>query len=54
MSEIHVPVSISGGTYGTARCFKTSSGNTLLMVRGGASRRFTWCSACCTKATASR
>jgi multidrug efflux pump len=31
MSEIHVPVSIRGGTYGTASLFKESSSNTPLM-----------------------
>lgn len=32
MSEIHVPVGILGGTYGTARLFQQSSSNTPLMV----------------------
>ena len=32
MSEIHVPVSIRGGTYGTARLFQQSNNNTLPMV----------------------
>jgi multidrug efflux pump len=32
MSEIHVPVSIQGGTYGTARLFQQSSSNTPLML----------------------
>jgi multidrug efflux pump len=32
MSEIHVPVSIIGGTYGTARLFQQSSSNTPLML----------------------
>ena len=32
MSEIHVPVSIRGGTYGTASLFKESNGNTPLML----------------------
>jgi multidrug efflux pump len=32
MSEIHVPVSIRGGTYGTARLFQQSSNNTPLML----------------------
>ena len=32
MSEIHVPVSIHGGTYGTARLFQQSSDNTPLML----------------------
>jgi multidrug efflux pump len=32
MSEIHVPVSITGGTYGTAKLFQQSSGNMPLML----------------------
>ena len=32
MSDIHVPVSIRGGTYGTARLFQQSSSNTPLML----------------------
>jgi multidrug efflux pump len=32
MSEIHVPVSIIGGTYGTARLFQQSNSNTPLML----------------------
>jgi multidrug efflux pump len=32
MSEIHVPVSIRGGTYGTANLFQQSSSNTPLML----------------------
>jgi multidrug efflux pump len=32
MSEIHVPVGIIGGTYGTARLFQQSNSNTPLMV----------------------
>ncbi|MDB6082656.1 MAG: mdtC, partial [Gammaproteobacteria bacterium] len=32
MSEIHVPVSIHGGTYGTARLFQQSNSNTPLML----------------------
>jgi multidrug efflux pump len=32
MAEIHVPVSIRGGTYGTARLFQQSSNNTPLML----------------------
>ncbi|GAC1304697.1 MAG: efflux RND transporter permease subunit [Steroidobacteraceae bacterium] len=32
MSEIHVPVAIQGGTYGTARLFQQSSGNTPLLL----------------------
>ena len=32
MSEIHVPVSIHGGTYGTARLFQQSSSNTPMML----------------------
>jgi len=32
MGEIHVPVSIRGGTYGTARLFQQSSNNTPLML----------------------
>jgi len=32
MSAIHIPVTIAGGTYGTASLFKTSSGNTWVMV----------------------
>jgi multidrug efflux pump len=32
MSEIHVPVGILGGTYGTARLFQQSSSNTPLMI----------------------
>jgi multidrug efflux pump len=32
MSAIHVPVSIRGGTYGTARLFQQSSSNTPLML----------------------
>ena len=32
MSEIHVPVSIVGGTYGTARLFQQSNSNTPLML----------------------
>jgi multidrug efflux pump len=32
MQEIHVPVGIHGGTYGTARLFQQSSGNTPLML----------------------
>src|SRR6202034_2635678 len=32
MSAIHVPVSIIGGTYGTARLFQQSSSNTPLML----------------------
>jgi multidrug efflux pump len=32
MSEIHVPVTILGGTYGTARLFQQSSSNTPLMI----------------------
>jgi multidrug efflux pump len=32
MSEIHVPVTIRGGTYGTARLFQQSNSNTLPMV----------------------
>src|SRR5260370_23051463 len=32
MSEIHVPISIRGGTYGTARLFQQSSNNTPLML----------------------
>jgi multidrug efflux pump len=32
MSEIHVPISIRGGTYGTARLFQQSSSNTPLML----------------------
>ena len=32
MAEIHVPVSIVGGTYGTARLFQQSNGNTPLML----------------------
>jgi multidrug efflux pump len=32
MSEIHVPVGILGGTYGTARLFQQSSNNTPLMI----------------------
>jgi multidrug efflux pump len=32
MAEIHVPVSIIGGTYGTARLFQQSNGNTPLML----------------------
>ena len=32
MSEIHVPVSIRGGTYGTARLFQQSNSNTPLML----------------------
>jgi multidrug efflux pump len=31
MNEIHVPISIIGGTYGTARLFQQSSSNTPLM-----------------------
>ena len=35
MSDIHVPVSIRGGTYGTARLFQQSSSNApLLLARG--------------------
>jgi multidrug efflux pump len=32
MSEIHVPVSIQGGTYGTARLFQDTNSNTPLMA----------------------
>jgi multidrug efflux pump len=32
MNEIHVPISIRGGTYGTARLFQQSSNNTPLML----------------------
>jgi multidrug efflux pump len=32
MAEIHVPVTIIGGTYGTARLFQQSNGNTPLML----------------------
>ncbi|MGA2188430.1 MAG: efflux RND transporter permease subunit [Steroidobacteraceae bacterium] len=32
MSEIHVPVTIQGGTYGTARLFQQSNSNTPLML----------------------
>jgi multidrug efflux pump len=32
MTEIHVPVTIQGGTYGTAKLFQQSSGNTPLML----------------------
>jgi multidrug efflux pump len=32
MAEIHVPVSILGGTYGTARLFQQSSGGNLLLM----------------------
>jgi len=32
MSEIHVPISIRGGTYGTARLFQQSNSNTPLML----------------------
>jgi multidrug efflux pump len=32
MSDIHMPVSIRGGTYGTAKLFQQSSGNTPLML----------------------
>jgi len=32
MSDIHVPVSIRGGTYGTARLFQQSNSNTPLML----------------------
>jgi multidrug efflux pump len=32
MSEIHVPVTIRGGTYGTARLFQQSNSNTPLML----------------------
>jgi len=32
MSQIHVPVSIHGGTYGTARLFQQSNSNTPLML----------------------
>ncbi|HEY2685721.1 MAG TPA: efflux RND transporter permease subunit [Steroidobacteraceae bacterium] len=32
MSDIHVPVNIQGGTYGTARLFQQSNGNTPLML----------------------
>jgi multidrug efflux pump len=32
MSDIHVPISIRGGTYGTARLFQQSSNNTPLML----------------------
>jgi multidrug efflux pump len=32
MSEIHVPVTIHGGTYGTARLFQQSNSNTPLML----------------------
>jgi multidrug efflux pump len=32
MSEIHVPISIRGGTYGTARLFQQSNDNTPLML----------------------
>ena len=32
MEQIHVPVSIRGGTYGTARLFQQSSSNTPLML----------------------
>jgi multidrug efflux pump len=32
MSEIHVPISIRGGTYGTARLFQQSNENTPLML----------------------
>jgi len=32
MSEIHVPVTIQGGSYGTARLFQQSSNNTPLML----------------------
>jgi multidrug efflux pump len=32
MAEIHMPVSIRGGNYGTARLFQQSSGNTPLML----------------------
>ncbi len=32
MNDIHVPVSIRGGTYGTARLFQQSSNNTPLML----------------------
>ena len=32
MNEIHVPVSIHGGTYGTAKLFQQSSSNTPLML----------------------
>jgi multidrug efflux pump len=32
MAEIHVPVSIRGGTYGTARLFQQSNSNTPLML----------------------
>jgi multidrug efflux pump len=32
MNEIHVPVSIHGGTYGTARLFQQSNSNTPLML----------------------
>jgi multidrug efflux pump len=32
MSEIHVPISIHGGTYGTARLFQQSNDNTPLML----------------------
>ena len=31
MSAIHVPVTITGGTYGTANLFKTSSGNNYVL-----------------------
>ncbi len=36
MSEIHMPVSIRGGTYGTAKLFQQSNSNTPLMLSGGA------------------
>jgi multidrug efflux pump len=32
MSEIHVPISIHGGTYGTARLFQQSNSNTPMML----------------------
>ena len=32
MNEIHVPISIIGGTYGTARLFQQSNSNTPLML----------------------
>ena len=38
MSEIHVPVTIRGGTYGTAKLFQQSSSNTPADAGGGPGR----------------
>ena len=54
MSEIHMPVSIRGGTYGTATPVPAKQQQCAVDAAGGAGRRSMWCWACSTRATASR